>query len=51
MSIKTDQTRIYEGVRPVSACTRGHCPRCGKGDLYGSFLELAKKCDHCDLDL
>ena len=28
----------------------GKCPRCGKGKLYKSFLKLADRCDHCDLD-
>ncbi|CAN5227477.1 DUF983 domain-containing protein [soil metagenome] len=26
------------------------CPRCGEGKLYGGFLKLAKRCDHCNLD-
>jgi len=30
---------------------RGLCPRCGKGKLYQSFLKVADRCGHCDLDL
>lgn len=26
------------------------CPRCGKGRLFSGFLNVAKKCDVCDLD-
>lgn len=26
------------------------CPRCGEGDLFSGFLQVAPKCDHCGLD-
>jgi uncharacterized protein (DUF983 family) len=29
---------------------RGRCPRCGEGKLFGGFLTLAPRCEHCGLD-
>ena len=26
------------------------CPRCGEGDLFSGFLQVAPKCSHCGLD-
>jgi len=26
------------------------CPRCGKGKLFSGLLDVAEKCDACDLD-
>lgn len=27
----------------------GRCPRCGKGRLYKSWLQVAERCDQCGL--
>ena len=35
---------------PVRSGFSGHCPRCGKGKLFAGFLQLAERCDNCDLD-
>ncbi|MEX2630768.1 MAG: DUF983 domain-containing protein [Tistlia sp.] len=37
--------------QPLTAALRCRCPRCGRGQLYGSFLEVAERCGHCGLDL
>ena len=29
---------------------RGHCPRCGEGNLFKGFLGLRPACDRCGLD-
>ena len=29
---------------------RGLCPRCGEGRMFSSWLKIAPKCDHCELD-
>ena len=29
----------------------GHCPRCGKGRLFGGFLAVVPRCETCGLDL
>ena len=38
---------------PLSLATtgmRGRCPRCGRGKLFNGFLQIAPKCNSCDLD-
>jgi uncharacterized protein (DUF983 family) len=37
-------------VSPYSVGLRCRCPRCGKGRLFNGFLELAPRCESCDLD-
>jgi uncharacterized protein (DUF983 family) len=37
-------------VSPYAAGLRGRCPRCGEGRLFDGFLELAPRCERCDLD-
>lgn len=40
--------------RPVSAFRAGfscRCPRCGRGRLFSGFLQVAARCEACDLDL
>ena len=40
--------------RSVSAFRAGlscRCPRCGRGRLFSGFLEVAARCESCDLDL
>lgn len=38
-------------ISPLSATTKGRCPRCGKGKLYSGVIKLSAKCDSCDLEL
>jgi uncharacterized protein (DUF983 family) len=37
-------------VEPIVAGLKGHCPRCGQGRLFSSFLTVGKACDVCGLD-
>jgi uncharacterized protein (DUF983 family) len=37
-------------ISPYTAGLRGRCPRCGEGRLFDGFLELAPRCERCDLD-
>jgi uncharacterized protein (DUF983 family) len=30
---------------------RGKCPHCGEGHLFGRFLKVADRCDHCGEEL
>jgi len=41
----------YPPVSPLSAGLGCRCPRCGQGKLYDGFLQVAKECDRCGLDL
>ena len=36
---------------PVVTGLRCRCPRCGIGALFAGYLQVAARCDHCDLDL
>ena len=38
-------------VSPVRAGLGCRCPRCGRGALFGGFLEVAERCAVCGLDL
>ena len=40
----------YPDLSSVSTGLKGKCPRCGRGSLFNGFLEIAEKCDSCDLD-
>jgi uncharacterized protein (DUF983 family) len=35
---------------PVALGIQGRCPRCGRGRLFRSFLEIAPHCEACSLD-
>lgn len=37
-------------VSPFRTGFSGRCPRCGEGDLYDGFLEVADGCGVCGLD-
>jgi uncharacterized protein (DUF983 family) len=37
----------FSPFRTGLACA---CPRCGKGKLYSGLLDVAEKCNACDLD-
>ena len=41
----------YPSVSPFRAGLACRCPRCGQGRLYSGFLEVARRCAVCDLDL
>lgn len=36
---------------PWRVAFRGLCPRCGQGRLFSKYLQVADRCEHCDLDL
>ena len=41
-------------IPPATAILRGlggHCPNCGKGKLYRSFLKVAEACNDCSEEL
>jgi len=40
----------HEPVSSLKVGVTGCCPECGKGHLFDGFLNLAKKCEACDLD-
>ena len=42
----------YDGksVSPFRSGFTGRCPRCGEGDLYDGFLDIADGCAVCGLD-
>ena len=40
----------FPSVSPYAAGLAGKCPRCGEGDLFGTFLGLRPRCGVCDLD-
>ncbi|RKF22058.1 DUF983 domain-containing protein [Altericroceibacterium spongiae] len=45
----TAQDRQWPRLSPLQTGIRGHCPRCGQGQLFKGFLALRKNCDHCGL--
>jgi len=40
----------YPPVDPVSSGLKGHCPRCGQGNLFDGFIKLKPACSNCELD-
>jgi len=44
-------TAYYPPVSPLRAGLAARCPRCGRGRLFKGFLQVAERCDACDLDL
>ena len=40
----------HPAISPYAAGLRGRCPRCGEGRLFDGYLELAPRCERCDLD-
>ncbi len=40
----------YPPVSPYRVGLSGKCPRCGQGDLFGTFLGLKDNCAVCGLD-
>ncbi len=43
-------TADWPPIPPIQTGIRGHCPRCGHGQLFEGFLSLRPKCEICDLD-
>ncbi len=41
----------YPPQSPYKTGLLGLCPRCGKGKAFVHFIDLAKRCNHCGLDL
>ena len=39
-----------KSVSPFRSGLTGRCPRCGEGDLYDGFLDVADRCTTCGLD-
>jgi uncharacterized protein (DUF983 family) len=40
----------YSGDAGIMAGVKGRCPRCGEGRLFAGFIDLAPRCEVCDLD-
>ncbi len=40
----------YPPVSPYRVGLAGKCPRCGQGELFGTFLGLTDRCAVCELD-
>lgn len=41
----------YAPQSPYATGLAGRCPRCGEGHMFKGFIEIAERCDVCDLDL
>jgi uncharacterized protein (DUF983 family) len=39
----------YPPISPLKTGLRGKCPRCGRGNLFSSYLGVAKSCTSCGL--
>lgn len=35
----------------IQLSLKSKCPACAKGDIYSGLLDVAKKCNHCGLNL
>ena len=40
----------YPDFSPAKTGMRGKCPRCARGNLFASYLKVAKSCQNCGLD-
>lgn len=38
-------------VSPLKVGLLCRCPRCGAGNLFDGFLQVAETCNHCELEL
>jgi len=50
MSQQMDDAKKWPVLSPLRTGILGRCPRCGKGRLFQSFLELRPACEVCGLD-
>lgn len=41
----------YPNVSAIACALRRCCPRCGQGNIFGSFLKVKPRCAECDLNL
>jgi uncharacterized protein (DUF983 family) len=41
---------LYPPQSPYDTGLKGLCPRCGQGHLFQSFINIAPKCDVCDME-
>ncbi|MBB3975882.1 uncharacterized protein (DUF983 family) [Rhizobium azooxidifex] len=46
----SEDKALYPPVDPVTTGLRGHCPRCGQGNLFDGYLKLKPRCAACGLD-
>jgi uncharacterized protein (DUF983 family) len=46
----TEDSAHYPPVDPVSSGLKGHCPRCGQGNLFDGFIKVKPACSNCELD-
>jgi uncharacterized protein (DUF983 family) len=44
-----NQEPYYPVLSPISVGLKAVCPRCGRGKLFGGYLDLAKDCSSCGL--
>lgn len=40
---------LYPPQSPYETGLRGRCPRCGEGHLFSGFINIAPRCEACDL--
>ncbi|MEN9708324.1 MAG: hypothetical protein RIQ68_732 [Pseudomonadota bacterium] len=40
---------LYPPQSPYDTGLKGLCPRCGQGHLFTGFINIAPKCDACDM--
>ncbi len=40
----------YPPQSPYDTGLKGLCPRCGQGHLFKGFINIAPKCDVCDME-
>ena len=40
---------LYPPQSPYETGLRGRCPRCGEGHLFSGFINVAPRCEACDL--
>lgn len=41
---------LYAPQSPYETGLNGLCPRCGQGHLFKGFIDIAPKCDVCDME-
>ena len=41
---------LYAPQSPYDTGLKGLCPRCGQGHLFKGFINIAPKCDVCDME-
>jgi uncharacterized protein (DUF983 family) len=41
---------LYAPQSPYDTGLKGLCPRCGQGHLFKGFIDIAPKCDVCEME-